>query len=674
MGVPSIVHGASTTWPEAHLTPGAALFRVAGKFGEFGAFGKLALPSTFRAINRLRTDCPVAVMSERLTKSANFGSRAKKDLVLIAVGATVAFCLVSYFDLFDGLASLTQAKSRWPLEEILTALVVLAIALGVFSFRRWRELNEETRQRLLDLEKLAASEARYRNLVEMPSLGVMLMDLSGRYVYVSPKMEELTGYTPEEFYSDTRIGWRLTRGEDHRSGLSAFKHAVQGETTTNQGFRLIHKNGEIRWATGSSFPVFDADGKVRAVEVIIIDITTSKRLEERLRQSQKMEAIGQLGAGVAHNFNNLLQGIYGSLELAATGPPSEVQRYLADATDVSRRGAAIVKQLLVLTRHPADEGRVVFDLRNVIEDVCRVCHSTFDRKITIHLEASTVPTICGHPEQIEQVVLNLCINARDAMADSRYPSPSMTIAVDVQTLPDDAITCNLERTGEFIRARVTDQGIGMDEETQRRAFEPFFTTKDVDKGTGLGLSTAYGIVEQHGGWIDCESVLGEGSTFSIFLPVSAGTEAPPAQPVDPPPPRSSPKRNTETILLVEDEDAVRRTIALMLERAGYTVFEGTDGLEGLTIFDGERDGIDLVLLDLSMPKMSGEELLEELRSRDADIPIVLITGHEPDPSLAERVQAVIAKPVAFQELSERIRHALDRVDPSSPITHPSTTV
>ena len=223
-------------------------------------------------------------MSERHYSFSNFASNAKKNLVLTLFGCAAAYCLVSYFDLFDGLASLTQ--NRWPLEELVTGLVALALALGLLSFRRWRELNEETRQRLLDLGRLEASEARYRNLVEMPSLGVMLMDLSGRYVYVSPKMEELTGYSPEEFYSDTRIGWRLTRGEDHRGGLSAFRNAVQGETTTNQGFRLIHKNGEVRWATGSCFPVFDAEGDVRAVEVIVIDITTSKRLEERLRQSE----------------------------------------------------------------------------------------------------------------------------------------------------------------------------------------------------------------------------------------------------------------------------------------------------------------------------------------------------------------------------------------------------
>ncbi len=594
-------------------------------------------------------------MSER-TSLANFGSSAKKDLVLTLLGCAVAYCLVSYFDLFDTLASLTQAQSRWPLEELVTGLVALALALGVFSFRRWRELNEETRQRLLDLGRLETSEARYRNLVEMPSLGVMLIDLSGRYVYVSPKMEELTGYTPEEFYSDTRIGWRLTRGEDHRGGLSAFRNAVRGETTTNQGFRLIHKNGEVKWATGSCFPVFDVDGEVRAVEVIVIDITTSKRLEERLRQSQKMEAIGQLGAGVAHNFNNLLQGIHGSLELAASGSPAETQRYLGDAMDMSLRGAAIVKQLLVLTRKPVDEGRVVFDFASVVEGVYRVCISTFDRKISIHLETGPLLPVCGHPEQIEQVVLNLCLNARDAMAESRHPSPSMAIEVDVQTLRGDG--SNPERAGEFIRARITDQGIGMDEETQRRAFEPFFTTKEVGKGTGLGLSTAYGIVEQHGGWIDCESKPGEGSTFALFLPASPPAEPLPTQAQETP--RRAVVSNTETILLVEDEATVRRTIALMLERAGYKVLESADGQEGLNTFDRERGVIDLVLLDLSMPRMSGEEVLEELRSRDDKVSIVLLTGHEPDPELIDRVQAVIIKPVAFQELRDGIRDALDQ--------------
>ncbi len=578
--------------------------------------------------------------------------------MLTALGAAVAVSLVSYFDLFDGMASLIRAQTRWPLEEIVTGLVALALVLGIFSFRRWRELNEETRQRALDLARLAASEARYRNLVEMPSLGVMLMDLSGRYVYVSPKVEELTGYTPEEFYSDTRIGWRLTRAEDHRGGLSAFRNAAKGETTTNQGFRLIHKSGEVKWATGSCFPVFDADGEVSAVEVIVIDITTSKRLEERLRQSQKMEAIGQLGAGVAHNFNNLIQGIHGSLELAVSGSPSETRRYLSDAMDMSLRGAAIVKQLLVLTRQPADEHKDVFDVADVIEDVYQVCRSTFDRKINIHLDADSLPPLCGHPEQIEQVVLNLCLNARDAMAESRHPSPSMTIEVDVHTVRSDDAADNPERAGEFIRVRITDQGIGMDEETRRRAFEPFFTTKEVGQGTGLGLSTAYGIVEQHGGWIDCDSRPGEGSTFSVFLPASPRASLPPAKAEETP--RRAVVSNTETILLVEDETAVRTTIALMLRRAGYTVLEGSDGREGLNLFDRERAAVDLVLLDLSMPTMSGEEVLEELRARDERVTVVLLTGHEPDLELIDRVQAVIMKPVTFQQLCDRIRDALDR--------------
>ena len=276
-----------------------------------------------------------------------------------------------------------------------------------------------------------------------------------------------------------------------------------------------------------------------------------------------------------------------------------------------------------------------------------------------HLEAESVPPVCGHPEQIEQVVLNLCLNARDAMADSRHPAPSLTIEVDVQTVHGDTAG-NTGRSGDFVRARITDQGVGMDEETQRRAFEPFFTTKEIGKGTGLGPSTAYGIAEQHGGWIDCESKPGKGSTFSVFLPVSmeeSVQSAPP--PTEQPPPRTT-GPVTETILLVEDGDTLRRTITLMLRRVGYKVLESSNGKEGLEVLSREPSAIDLILLDLSMPMMSGEEVLEELRTRNHDIPVILLTGHEPEPELIDQVQAVIMKPVAFKPLRDQIRSAIDQ--------------
>ena len=599
-------------------------------------------------------------MSERRPRTQRFKTSAKRDLLLILLAVGVTYGLASTFDLFEWLTSVTRAQERWRLDGVISSLALLAIALGVFGVRRWLELNAETRQRLIDLDELAASEARYRNLVEVPSLGVMLLDLAGRYVYVNPKMEELTGYTPEEFYSDTRIGWRLTRREDHRSGLLAVQNATRGTTTTNVEFRLIHKNGETRWAAGSCFPVFDADGAVRGVEVIVIDITTSKRLEERLRQSQKMEAIGQLGAGVAHNFNNLLQGILGCLELAASGPASATRRYLSDAMAMSLRGAAIVKQLMLLTRQHGGEETVVFDLGSVIQDVVQVCSSTFDPRITIDSAVGESVSVAGDRAQIEQVFLNLCLNARDAMARSRHPSPSMAIDVDLQSISDGNCAGSgiLERSGTYVRTRITDQGIGMDEETQRRAFEPFFTTKEVGKGTGLGLSTAYGIVEQHGGWIECDSNLGQGTVFSVFLPVAPATET--LSPAPPTRPSHALERGSETILLIDDEETVRTTIARMLRRVGYTVLESADGRDGLALFDQERARIDLILLDLSMPHMSGEEVLEELRARDADIAIVLLTGHEPDEQLMAHVHGVITKPVPFLELSDEIQAVLDR--------------
>ena len=540
--------------------------------------------------------------------------------------------------------------------ELTVLIAALATGFGILSLLLWRELQRKRHLHDEDIRRLSTSESRYRTLVESPNLGVILMELDGRILYVSPKIEELTGYTPAEFYGKRRMPWRITHREDHPIGVKAFRQAANGTPAPRQEFRLMHKNGEYRWAAGSTFPVYDADEIIRSVQVIVEDITTSKRLEEQLRHSQKMEAVGQLSAGIAHNFNNMLQGIQGSLDLATEASGSEAKDYLEGAAGMARRAAAIVKQLVLFARPGKEALKAFVNVPAVIANVNQVCSTAFDRNIGMRITiADSLPTVLGDATQIEQALLNLCLNARDALAE--HPSPSIRIEVDLCAIPADRpYPPPGTRPGSYLRFAVRDEGIGMSRETQSRVFEPFFTTRELGKGTGLGLSTAYGIVRQHGGWIDCDSVPGVGTTFTVYLPASEPGKAEPA-----PPSREVAEeipRGSETILVIEDEERIRRTVSKMLAQCGYNVLLSADGEEGLEVFGRERENIDLVLLDLSMPKLSGEQTLIELTALDDSARVVIFTGRSAEAD-GLPVKDVIHKPVTMQELASAVRRNLD---------------
>ena len=339
-------------------------------------------------------------------------STAYRDLVITLVACS-AFILAAILGLLERVADLLH-QSR-DVGNLVGFLLALSTGLGIFSYRRWRELRRSEQLRIDDLRRLSHSESRYRTLVESPSLGVILMGIDGRIRYASPKIEELTGYTPREFSERPRMPWRITHRDDHPIGVRAFKQAAAGIPTPNQEFRLMHKSGEYRWAAGSSFPVYDDDGVIRSVQIIIEDITAGKRLEDQLRHSQKMEAVGQLSAGIAHNFNNMLQGIQGSLDLARDEPAEESRRsYLEDASAMTKRAAAIVRQLVLFACPDKGPRKGPVDIRDVIANINQICTTTFERSTEIRLSVEDrLPSVMGDASQIEQVLLNLCMNARE---------------------------------------------------------------------------------------------------------------------------------------------------------------------------------------------------------------------------------------------------------------------
>jgi CheY-like chemotaxis protein len=290
----------------------------------------------------------------------------------------------------------------------------------------------------------------------------------------------------------------------------------------------------------------------------------------------------------------------------------------------------------------------------VVSNVEGICRRTFDRGIRIRAELGDVPPVDGDSLQLEQVVLNLCINARDALEEGGTDGPlvclsSEAVDVDETTAPEGI------GHGSFVRLRIRDNGPGIDAETRKRIFEPFFTTKDVDRGTGLGLSTALGIVQDHGGWIECDSQEGAGTVFDLYFPESTSAPAPvETSPAD------SDTSGTETVLVIDDEEMVRHTAVKLLRRQGYTMLSAADGEEGLDLFERHGETIDLILLDQSMPRLSGKQALARLRAQSTSVGIVIITGFPVDLEDFEGADDLLQKPFSLKSLADCVRRTLDR--------------
>ena len=373
------------------------------------------------------------------------------------------------------------------------------------------------------------------------------------------------------------------------------------------------------------------------------EVAERRHAEEQLRQSQRLEAVGQLAAGVAHNFNNLLQGIIGSLDIALGDQRNNIKPHLLDAQETSLRAAEIVKQLLLFA-HTAEQARSKpVDVKQVLNDTVAICQRAFDRKLDITLHApETLPAVMGDSGQLQQVFLNMCLNARDALEGVSEPFIRVV-----------ATSRNGTEGREDLTILVIDNGSGMEKDVQGQIFEPFFTTKEVDKGTGLGLATAFGIVQLHNGSIECNSTSGVGTTFSVHLAGVDGETKPELKPIEEQAPGG-----TETLLLVDDEEVVRKSLAAYLSGQGYRVLLGKDGREGLSTYERHQDEIALVLLDLSMPQMSGQEVLKALRDLKPDLKVIIFTGYSVSAEQIEGSLPVIIKPVNGRTVARRVREVL----------------
>jgi signal transduction histidine kinase len=422
--------------------------------------------------------------------------------------------------------------------------------------------------------------------------------------------------------------------------------------------RLKRKDGTLVDVVLSVAPLLDADGRPRGTIAVITDVTERKRLELELRQSQKMEAVGRLAGGIAHDFNNLLTVIIGRGESVLANlersDPSRWDVELMLAT--SERAATLTRQLLAFSRRQVLQPKVLA-LHEVVGNVVPMLRRLIGEDIEIHTVAGAAPgRVRVDPAQIEQVIMNLAVNARDAMPQGGVLMITTTTAdvTDVQARRLGGI-----QSGRWAILSVSDTGAGMDEETRVRVFEPFFTTKPLGQGTGLGLSMVYGIVEQHGGTITVESAPGRGTTFRIYLPRvdDAAAETETMDRAD----RTA--LGTETILLVEDEDEVRELVGRMLQRSGYTVLVAADPRAALELSGRHTGPIHLLLTDVVMPEMSGRELRDRLSALRPEAKVVYMSGYTDEAlgrhGVLEPDVVLLQKPFRFAELADRIREVLD---------------
>jgi len=522
-----------------------------------------------------------------------------------------------------------------------------------------REVSEEAETALRETA-LRESEARFRGAFEHSAAGMAIQRADGSFVRVNRALCEMLGYSEAELLALTHQG--LCHPDDAEPEAWYERDIRSGSIRWYQREqRYLHRLGHVVWGLLSLSRAGGRSGEPPDLLIQVYDITERKRaeaLEGQLRQSQKIEAVGQLAAGVAHDFNNLLMVITGRsyILLHHLGSDHPLRNHVELIQSTADRAGALTRQLLVFSRRQALQPKVL-DLNTVVTGMAAMLRRLIGEQIELVTKPPPRPGRAkADPAQMEQVVLNLVVNARDAMP---HGGRLVIEAGDVEVDDRAAGEHPGMRPGLHVTLVVRDTGVGMDAATQARLFEPFFTTKGPGKGTGLGLAVVYGIVKQSGGYIGVESELGKGTTFTVYLPsVEEAVEPAPAEVA----PAELPG-GTETVLMVEDEEAVRDLIGEILRQAGYTVLGARHGGEALVIGDRHRGPIHLLLTDVVMPEMGGRELVDRLAVTRPAMKVIFMSGYTDDAVAGHGVvgtgTALLRKPVTPETLLRSVRDVLD---------------
>lgn len=547
---------------------------------------------------------------------------------------------------------LTEGATDYVLKQKLSRLVP-AVKRALHEAENWRERQRAEEE----LRKLSQAVAQSANMI-------VITDIQGRIEYANPRFTETTGYTLDEALGQTTQ--MLKSGHTPPEVYQQLWETITAGKEWRGEFYNKKKNSELYWESASISPIKNADGVITHFLAVKEDITERKRaeetqakLEDQLRQAQKMESIGRLAGGVAHDFNNMLTVIQGYCALMQDQIPAG-DPLLADLNQIRRaseRASTLTRQLLAFSRQQV-LAPTVLDLNELVANLQKMLGRLIGEDITL----STVLqpglwSIIADPGQMEQVIMNLVVNARDAMPTGGQ----IILETDNVYIDANYAQTHLEvPIGPCVLLVITDTGHGMDKPTLARIFEPFFTTKEQGKGTGLGLATVYGIVKQSGGHITVYSEPGQGTTFKIYLPA---TESP-ATPLTPPPTQPSARAGTETILLVEDDEMVRHLVHRELQAEGYTVMEASSGDKALALVKQHEGEIDLLLTDVVMPYMSGRELAQQLKELYPQVKVLFISGYTSDSVVRRGLLTAeiefLPKPFSLGKLASKIREVLER--------------
>jgi two-component system cell cycle sensor histidine kinase/response regulator CckA len=601
---------------------------------------------------------------ETVASAKDWLSRRRADVVLSDLRLPDGSAL----DLLDEQVPLVVMTSQGDEQRAVAAMKGGALDYVVKSPEMYRDLPviveralraaRAERERAQAEASLRESEERFQQLAHSIEQAFWLYDLrEGRMIYANPAFTRLYGVTAEGASGDAMARFEWVQRDD-RERLRHILADESMQTTERHEFRVVQGERTI-WVEERTFPVGGSDGHPWRIAGLCQDVSQRRELEVALRQTHKMQAIGQLAGGVAHDFNNMLTAILGSVDQLRSTSSVPEQRELCDIVmSAAERAAELTQKLLAFSR----KGRLMstpIDVNLVIRETVVLLQRSIDRRVSVVTELTASPmTIIGDAGQLQNALLNLGINARDAMPQGGELRISTALseldAAACATIPFDV------GPGRYVRVSVRDSGSGILAENLTRVFEPFFTTKSVGQGTGLGLAAVYGTVVEHGGAVTVYSELGRGTVFHLYIPLSE--KAPAEQP-----PASHPPRGQGLVLLVDDEPLVRTVGKRLLESLGYDVVVAKNGAEGVKVFRDRHERLVAVLCDLVMPVLSGGDATAEMRRIDPAVPILVCSGFPRDERAGDLAHAVefLAKPFHLNDLAQALSR-IARVVPARP--------